>query len=139
LRSTAQPISPPATIAPIWPGAVGAQITRHSPHGLGDDRHGDDLQTMQPGRMREIADLGYSVPEKDHRQGRRRREAQPSGNSPRQAGAQDAKTDPDLAARWSGQELAKGDNVGKSRFVEPAAPLDELSAEVTEMRDWSAK
>ena len=53
--------------------------------------------------------------------------------------AQDAKTDPDLAAGWSGQELAKGNDVGKTRFVEPAALLDEFSAEITEMRDWSAK
>jgi len=112
---------------------------RHAPDRVGDDRDRDDLQPMQPGGVRQVAEPSDAVAERNHRQRRWHREAEPGGERARQTGAQDADRDADLAARWAGQKLAQRDDVGERRLVEPSAARDKLGAEIAEMRDRSAK
>ena len=47
-------------------GAVGAQVARHAPHRLRHDRDRDDLQPVQPGGVRDIAERGDAIGEDDH-------------------------------------------------------------------------
>ena len=55
------------------------------------------------------------------------------------AGAHQADREAGLARRRAGQELAQRDEVGIGALVEPAPALDELGAEVAEMRDRPAE
>src|SRR5580700_8781736 len=68
-----------------------------------------------------------------------RGEAQPGGQTAGNAGAQDAECDGDLAARRPGQELTKRDDIDVGGFIQPLAPLDELGAEISQMRDRAAE
>ena len=63
----------------------------------------------------------------------------PGRERARQAGAQQADRDADLAAGRAGQELAERDDIGIGCLVEPAAARDELVAEIAEMRDRAAE
>jgi len=94
---------------------------------------------MQPGRVLDVAKCGDAVGERDHCDSRRTGKAEPGGETSRQPRAQHADRHAGLARRRSRQELAQRDDVGVGRLVEPFPPLDELGAEVAEMRDRAAK
>ena len=85
------------------------------------------------------AERPHAVGERDERDRRRQGEAEPRREPAEQAGAHHAERDPDLAARRAGQELAERDEVGVGALVEPAAPHDELVAEIAEVRDRPAE
>ena len=84
--------------------------------------------------MREVAQLSDAIGESHHRQGRGKGEAEPGGEAAGIPGAKIAQRDGDLAARRTGQELAKGDEVGIGGLVEPFAAADEFGAKIGEMR-----
>jgi hypothetical protein len=50
-----------------------------------------------------------------------------------------ANGEPGLAARRARQELAERDEIAEGPLVEPAAPHDELNAEIAEMGDRAAE
>jgi hypothetical protein len=75
---------------------------------------------------------------KHHERDRRgQREAGPCRQSAEISGAHQPDGKADLTARRTGQKLAQGDEIGIGLFVEPAAPRDELVAEISDMRDRS--
>src|SRR6516162_7342704 len=89
--------------------------------------------------MRDVAERANAVGEQDHRQDGRPRKSYPSRECARQTGAKNTESDSGLATGRAGEELAQGYNVQIMRFIEPFAALDELSAKITEMRNWSAE
>ena len=68
-----------------------------------------------------------------------KREARPGGEAAEPAGARQADGEADLARRRTGQELGERDEIGEGALGQPAAPRDELSAEITEMGDRPAE
>src|SRR5205807_957836 len=99
----------------------------------------DDLQPVQPGSARQVAEPRHAIAEQDHCEGGRQREADPGRHRTEQAGAHQSDRDPGLAAGRAGQELPQRDDVGIGAVVEPFAALDEFGAVVTEMGDRSAE
>ncbi len=118
--------------------AVGAELARHAPDGLGHDRHGDDLEAVNPGGVSEIKTLD-AVREQHERDSRRQREAQPGGQPSQRPRPQDPDGGPDLAAGGPGKELEQGDEVRVRVLVEPAPPQDILLPEITQVGDRPAK
>jgi hypothetical protein len=75
--SSTMSAAPPA----IEARAVRAQRSRHAPHGLGDDGHRDQLQSVQKPRAHGPAQRGGAVGKQQERQGRGQRESRPGGES----------------------------------------------------------
>ena len=119
---------------------VGTQGGRHAAHRLRHDRDGGQLQSVQqPGTGGGRIDPRHAERERQHQQRGGQGEADPGGQAAGIAAAQQAERESGLAGSRTGQELAQADDVRELPLVEPAAPLDELGAEITEMRDRAAE
>ena len=119
--------------------AAAAIAARHAEKGLGHDGDGGDLQTRHDLRADAIGEAGDTESEKDEDDGRRQGEGGPGGERPEKARARQADGKADLARGRAGQELAERDEFAIGRIGEPAAPFDELIAEIAEMGDGPAK
>ena len=117
----------------------GHKFFSHSPHGLRDNRHRDDLEPVQPGRIGEVSECRHAISEEDHRYGGWPGNAEPCGEGSEQAGSQNTDADADLTARRSREKLAERNDVGVGQLVQPASPLDKLGPEIAEMRDRAAE
>ena len=100
-------------------GTIGTETSCHPPDGQRHDRHGGSLQSAKPAGAFQVAELGYSVGEKDQQRRRWSGEAQPGGQSSGQAGPPDSQRNANLAAGRARQELAEGDQVPR-RPLRPA-------------------
>jgi hypothetical protein len=119
--------------------AVGAERARHPPDGLGDDRHGDELEAMQQaGPDRSLQEL-RAVGKEQEQNGGWQREGSPCGEAAEIAAAHQANGKPDLAAGRPRQELAQRDQIGEGGFVDPAAPDHEFLSEIADVGDRAAK
>ncbi|GMV55002.1 MAG: hypothetical protein AMXMBFR6_08070 [Betaproteobacteria bacterium] len=74
-----------------------------------------------------------------HDDGRRQRESGPRGQRATVATTPHAQPHARLTARRPGQQLAQRNQVGITRFVEPASTNDEFVAEIAEVRDRPTK
>jgi hypothetical protein len=85
------------------------------------------------------ADMREQQREGGHRQCRRQGEAQPGGQRAAQTAAHQPQPDAGLRTRRAGQELAQRHQIAIRLRRQPAAPLDELAAEIFQMRNRSAE
>ena len=118
---------------------VGAQHTRHTPNGLGDDRDGHEFQTVDQANTDRSAECGRAIGKEHERDGGRQREAGPCREAAQIAGPHEADGKSDLAAGRAGQELAEPDEICIGVLVEPAAAHDELLPEISDVRDRPAE
>src|SRR5439155_26508683 len=84
-------------------------------------------------------DVGQQRGESEQQGRRRQRESQESRDCAAPARAQEAEAESELAARRSGQELTKREQLRVLAVVDPAAPLDELAPEIREVSDRTAE
>ena len=119
--------------------AVRAQRARHSPNGLGDDRHRDELEAMQQaGSDRSLKEL-RAVCKEQEQNGGWQREGSPCGKAAEIAATHQANGKSNLAAGRPRQELAQRDQIGEGGFVDPAAPDHEFLSEIANVGDRAAK
>ena len=108
---------------------------RHQDDRLCDDRRRRQHQPMRhPARRRPFEERG-AIGKRHKRQRRGQREAGPCRHHARQPRTQQPDPHPHLAARGTGQKLRQRHEIGIGAVVEPAAALDELVAEIAQMRD----
>ena len=112
---------------------------RHAPQRQRDDRHGYDLQSVQPARIGLVPKRLHTIGEQDECSGGRQREAEPRCEAAQQPSTPDADGYPQLAARRAGQELAERDEPGERILVQPLPPNDVRLAEVADVRDGAAE
>ena len=115
--------------------AVRAERSRHAPHGLGDDGHGDELEPVQHPRAHGSAQCAGAVGKQQQRQCRRQRESQPGGQSTQVARPQQPHGEAHLAAGWPWRELAQRHQVGVALLVDPLPAAHVLLVEIPEMSD----
>src|SRR6185503_12467671 len=84
-------------------------------------------------------DRARSKREGHQRDGRGQGEPRPGGEPTGEAATRQPHREPHLRGRGSRQELAERDEVRVGGLAEPLSPLDELAAEVPEMRDGAAE
>ena len=120
-------------------GRIGAKCLRHAPHRLG--HHGDDdgAETVQQTGRNRIVERDDSVAKPDEQDCRRRGEAQPGRQRPRNSGLREPDPDPHLARRGAGKHLAQRDEVRVAALVRPPPADDERLPEVADVRDRSAE
>ncbi len=118
---------------------IRAEAAAHAPQRLRHHRDGHQLEPMQPAAMRQRADMREQQGEGGHRQRRRQGEAQPGGQRAVQTPAHQSQPDADLRTRRAGQELAQRHQIAIRLRRQPAAPLDELAAEIFQMRNRPAE
>ena len=115
------------------PDATAGEATGHRPDGDGDDGHGGELEASDETGVAEVEGID-AVRERDERDRRRKREADPGGDSAQQPGSQHADADADLTARRAGQDLAESHEVRVGALAEPATPDHVLIVEGAEVR-----
>ena len=118
---------------------VRAQRLGHPPDRLRHDGHGDDLEPVHPAGLGQPLVLGDAKGEQDQRNRRWQGESGPGRQQPQPARAAQPQRHTDLAAGRPRQELAQGDQIGVAAVIQPAATLDELRAEIAQMRDRPAE
>src|SRR5262249_15246193 len=160
-RRRSAPTMPPSASAPICPhadgapsamvaaatargararsGASGGRRPGHAEHRRAHGRDRRDLEAVQPAGAGGVAERADAVAEQHHGDGRRQRESDPGRQGSGIAAPQQADGETHLARGRPGQELAERDQIGVALVVEPAPPVDELLAEVAEMRHRPAE
>ena len=119
--------------------AVGAERAGHAPDGLGDDRHGHELEAVQEAGPQRSLKRARAMREEDEGDRGGQRESCPRREAAEIARPHEPEGKTDLATRGAGQELAETDEIGVGMLVEPAPPHDELFAEIPDMGDGPAK
>ena len=117
---------------------IRAQRPGHPPDRVRDDRHGKHLESRDPART-EGASFDHPQGEDRHQHRRRQREPEPRHQRSRQAGAQVAQSDPDLAACRARQQLAQRHQLRVGILPEPATARDEFVPKVREVSDRTAE
>ena len=80
-----------------------------------------------------------AIGEQRHGGRRRQGEPRPGSEAAKVSGAHEPDREAGLAAGRTRQKLAERNQIGIGALVEPAAPDDELTAEIAEMRDRPAE
>jgi hypothetical protein len=93
---------------------------------------------MHPASVPQV-DRTDPVGEEDHHRGRRQHEGDRRHEAAGHAGTPHPEREGNLAARGAGQELAQGDEVRIGCVVQPAAPLNDFPAEISEMGNRASK
>src|ERR1019366_5517445 len=106
---------------------------------LCDDRHGDELQTMQQPDADWTTKRTRAVGEEHEGNGGRQRKACPCRETAAIAGPHQADGKSDLAAGGAREELAQPYQIGISLFVEPSPAHDELFAEIPDVSNRPAE
>ena len=86
-----------------------------------------------------LGDVPRAIGEEKHKERRWQSEPEPRGHSAQIASPKQADSEPGLARGGAGQKLRQRDQIDIGALAQPAAALDKLGAEVTEMRDRAAK
>ena len=94
---------------------------------------------MQPTRVPPIAQRRDPDTKKNHEHGGRQREAECRHEAARQLRLAHAQDKGELSARWPGQELAQGHQVGISRVAQPLPAMYKFIAEIAQMSYRPAK
>ena len=118
---------------------IRCQAAPHVPQRLRHHGGGGQLEAMQPGRVRHIAQPRQDQREQRHQQRRRQGEADPGRHQPGISGAALSQHHRHLAGGRSRQELAEADDGGIFVVTRPAAAFDELAAKIADMRHRAAE
>ena len=151
-------MTPPSTMAPICPAAVGTASTSAAAAtaSVARSRSGASVRIMpstalattatattfspcsQP-LLDRAAERIDAVAEGDQRQRRWQSKSEPGRQRAEHAAANETDADADLAAGRSRQKLTERHQIGVALLVEPMAAHDIFIVEVAEMRDRSAE
>ena len=106
--------------------AVRAERARHSPNGLRDDRHRDELEAMQQAGPDRSLQGVRAIGKEDEQYGGWKREGSPCSEAAEIAAPHQPNGKSDLAAGRTRQKLAQRDQIGEGGLVDPATPDHEL-------------
>ncbi len=118
---------------------IGAKALRHAPYSLRHHGHRHQFEAMPNPQRHAHARVIQHIREPPHQQCRRQCEAQPRGETARQACAQQADTDTHPATGRARQELTHRHQIGVGMLAQPASARDKLLPKIPQMRNWSAE
>ena len=118
---------------------VGAQTTRHVPYGLSDHCNGDEFQSVNQAASYGAAEFWRDDVKSNEQRDGGQREPTPGGEPTAPTRAKQTNRKSDLAARRTGEKLAKTNEIGERFIIQPASPLDEFATKVSDVGDGAAK
>lgn len=119
---------------------VGAQDARHAPNSLRDNRHRDQLQSVQQAQANDaVGQAARTIGEQPQQNRRGQGESDPGHEAAPITGTQQPNGKSQFARSRSGQELTQPDQIRIRALAQPAPLLHEFRAEITEMRDRPAE